>query len=285
MKRPNRVAQTSGSLLPMAEPALPTRSTRGATTASRWSGFACPEISRAADRIFLCYGDPDAARATGSAWDDDFVGVWHFSQDVFTDDVALIDSTEFAHDGLPNVTTTFQPLVDSRLGEGLALTDLNQFIVVEASPELHTVEALTLEVVIRPSDLAPLYQEVLRRDVAYSLRFRDSSAETASVQVGLSGGASITGRPVQTTTDDWLYLTGTYDMADGTLRVCLNGEACGEAVTDAGTLLGGTPQTPIEIGFADAIHDEVRISRVRRPSAWIEAMGRGIAGGLIIFGE
>ena len=205
--------------------------------------------------------------------------MWHFGEDTFGKDSILVDSTG-QHDGTATGSSITQPRVDTPLGRGLDMVTADETIQIQDQPSLAIADAITVEMFVRVTDLTPAYQEVIGRNGAWSARVLEAGGDGASFAVEFAKGSSITVRPPVPTTDEWMYIAGTYDAATGEVRACINGDVCDDQVTPgAGPLV--VPTTPVVIGYVDATVDEIRISSVRRPNAWLEAMSRAVEGTLI----
>ncbi len=240
-----------------------------------------PRVDAENDRMELCYGGEARLGNPAETWDSDFVGVWHFSQDVFGRDAMLLDSTASAHDGFPTGTSVLQPQVATPLGRGLILEQGAETIEIPGDSTLDTPDAMTFEMVVRPTTLELSYQEVVNRDIIVSMRVLEANFDRPSVSISLDTPTNITMRADTTSVEDWMYVSGTYDQSDGIARTCVDGGACVEFAAGAGTLIVEDATVALEIGSADVIVDDVRISRVRRSQAWVEAVARGYAGTLL----
>lgn len=235
------------------------------------------------DRITLCYGGEPTA-APNDVWDDDFVGVWHFSEDPDAPDIVR-DASANAHDGLVSVQARNVTPTPTLLGAGLAFENSDDAVEVASAPTLATPDALTIEVVVRPDDLSVQeFQAVLRRVDTYEIRTRDQVQATPRVSgvVGFDVGTTVSSFLETPPTEGWHYLTLTYDITDEIIEMCMDGTGClttpyfGETPE-----LVQTPTAPLFFGRAPATLDDVRISRTRRTKAWIEATARGYTGTLL----
>ncbi|WP_434031366.1 DUF2341 domain-containing protein [[Pseudomonas] boreopolis] len=241
-----------------------------------------------AQTIWMYYGN-DKAPAGGSgqqAFDPDYSAVYHFAEQ----EGAARDTTAYA-----NNARNALPRADGvAIGRGLKLG--GEAMVVPASPSLAIAEggAFTFSAWIKPEQLAPNQVIYARRDGAGSLRVGLDNG-TPFVEVNgaraAAGSALAAGQPAALALaagngQVLLYVGGREAARLPAALPALNtdtyigGDAPAPAAADgASAIVPGAP-------FAGAI-DEVRISKVARPAALIQAdaLSQGGDSRLLAFGE
>ena len=227
-----------------------------------------PELKAAAkETLYLYYGNSDAAMPPGppptDAYDADSVLVYHFSGR----GSAPADATSNGN----NATTVGQTADGSLIGSGLRLAGATPIAIPNsASLEWKAAQALTLSVWIKPTALQANAVIFSRAEGQAGLRLLlDQGVPTVELNAGAAPLRSQPGTPVAA--GAWTHLAL---VADGkTLQLFVNG-------TPYASLNGSLPAltAPLNLGGPAATGtnnyagelDELAISRVARPAAWIK---------------
>lgn len=240
-----------------------------------------------------------------NVWDVNFVGVWHMAQDPNGDGAnAIKDSTSNQNDGTPGGAMTSADLVDGKIGKGIDFEGTDDYINIGDISMDFGVGGLTLEATIKASDSATDREIIFRQDdlnshdpivylklnstghIEFLVRGQTNPASLIDIT---SGGADYDDNTLR-------YIAGTFDDANNSGIVLINGVSDGtnssKTTTDinfgqAKLQLGRLFQewVPNDEGYFKDIIDEIRISDIARPSAWIKATYYSNWDGLVSYGN
>lgn len=125
-----------------------------------WLWTKVPTVVSGIDADIYLYYDNSKADNTdyvgdvGSApaqdvWDDNFVGVWHMSQDPTGGAGCIKDSTSNSNDGTPGGSMTSGDLVDGKVGKALDFDGSDDKIVLTTDDGLFALNSITVESVVK----------------------------------------------------------------------------------------------------------------------------------------
>lgn len=205
-------------------------------------------------------------------WDDNFIAVYHMSQDPSAGGACILDSTSNANHGTPTGMTSGN-LVDGLIGKTL---DFNgaEYITVPNDASMNS-STLTVEQVLKFDVNADTNQIfVSKKDSTWNQAsgyYISRSPNVTTIQ-GVGGGASAAQIPVGATDDGFysyasIYSGTTYSVYKG--GVSQGSGAVGALVDNTNNLVFGRIGYGIEPIFAQM--GEVRLSNVVRSSAWLVA--------------
>lgn len=257
-----------------------------------WLWVKVPSIASDADTDLYLYYDKDHADNTDyvgdpsdavvhNVWDANFKAVWHMRDD--PDNEHIRDSTVNANDGAkgaagaPAVTTDgkidgAQDFSSDKITCGTGL--LYQYLTFEAWVNPDSYDGVYHASIVDRSTTWWFFIDLTATKINF-LRFKDDSFDL---------GVSDTSVPTET----WTHVVATYDKDRANeLAFFFNGAPDGERDL-AGPI--DTDVCTVEIGDRGATHwfdgkiDELRISDIARPSAWIKASYESERDHLLDFG-
>ena len=218
-----------------------------------------------------------SSTAAQKVWDDNFVAVYHLSQDPSTGGACILDSTSNENHGTPNGSMTSSALVDANVGKGLDFDGSDDYVDV-GQPEEFSLGNFTITAV---SNLEPTSTDQLgiisnyggsgseqhwglRDNVNRCSLFYDDGSSWDSV----TGSIDISSK--------WVLLTGVR-IKGSNAYVYINDtlDATDSSVTD--TIL--TPSANTFIGkdaagsgyYLNGVLKNITISNIVRTSSWIKA--------------
>lgn len=224
-----------------------------------------------------------------SVWDNNFVGVWHMSQDPTSSGV--FDSTSNSNDGTPNGTMTSADLVDGKIGKAIDFDGTDDYIDVGTDSTLNTTSALTYEAMYNisttPVNLATLVCKWDQDAITFQGELHVNTDDSVASNIYNSGGGtSVNANTNSGDGGDWVdalwhYAVTTINVStgDGKARLYMDGDL---NVTSTGTIatINSIASTPTTLGERynsatstqmDGLFEEVRISNVDRSASWIKA--------------
>ena len=229
--------------------------------------------------FYMCYGNSNISSfqggALGSAWDGNYVGVWHFPNGTT---LSTNDSTAGANNG---TLSSSQPTATFGLIDGGVANANGQYIDVGDPASFNMTSALTLSGWAKSPGYSA-YENVLEKPFntinqglapyhQYSLQTNTSGHITASVTTSGTNYTATGGTALSTNT--WYYFAGTYDGSN--IKVYLNGTQDGITAHT-----GAIDTDPTDLGIGASIKrnteywngslDEVHISNVARSADWIK---------------
>lgn len=205
-------------------------------------------------------------------WDDNFVGVWHMSQDPSTGGACIKDSTSNEKHGTPYGSMTNTDLVDANVGKGLDFDGSDDYI---DTPQL-TFEDVTVELLAKSNTTQwNSYGMLVSSRNANGLvvhPYQDSD-KVAFYRIDSSNTAHAIGSAIYPTPYNWNY----YVMAtQGSNTEQLTGYNA--ALSTSNTSVSYTTFTnDVNFGkdynqsgrFLDGVLRDVRISNTYRSKAWL----------------
>jgi len=243
-----------------------------------------PSLSTSVDTVVsMYYGNAtmNSRQNPVSVWNDDYKAIWHMSDNPFN---TINDSTSNDNDGTTFGGMDSSDQVSSKIGGGISLDGLDDFILIPHSPSIDiTGNQITLEAWINLAQVPP------SADAAVMVKAPSDNVER--YMLGVDGGvspsrvnqritASISGyRRYDVGSlyqDSWTHICVVYD---GTLEdsnrffVYING-ALISALYAAGTISSTTGDLNIGRRMSTSrwlygIIDELRISSVARSDDWL----------------
>ena len=231
-------------------------------------------------------GDTGDLAAT-TAWDSNFVGVWHMSQYPSDGSGAIKDSTTSVSHG---TSAGSMPLIDGKIGNGIDFDGINDNIGCGSAAVLDDIGTITIEGTFKADDWGESSSgRVISKSDAtnqngWNLFVQSPSSEN---RFGFTQGWNTTDGiwftpNASISTNSWYYGVAQYDRSFGTgdkPTMYLNGvsKTVTTSQTPVGTIETDAAQSVCIAARAatdrefDGIIDEVRISNTIRSAAWIKA--------------
>jgi hypothetical protein len=236
-----------------------------------------PMLSPTVDTVFyVVYGDPGLAPPANprTAWANDFVAVWHLSQDPGPGATGEIKDSTTGNDGTAHSSMQSSDLVAGQIGDAIDFDGSDDEITFANSISgntPHTISAWVNQRSTSSDDAVVVLGTGMPQQARwfYSARFGDN------VAFGYYANDHVSETNIEN--DDWTLLHWTYD--GNTSRLYVNGAQQGSAITSGSNV--NTQGTDGRIGnvpsgaFGSAMNlagqaDEVRIASIARPAEWIE---------------
>lgn len=212
-------------------------------------------------------------------WDDNFVGVWHMSQDPSITAPQILDSTSISKNGTSYGSMTSDDLIETCNSVGINFDGTDDYINCGYADEHDITDTLTLECVFRTDVNGTTYRGLVSRhndptDEEDSYNFVINSDN--KLHLGSLGGN------IQSTKDNWdttkcYSVAGTYNNNGSTITGDLYIDGIKETLSvDNYDSMTGTSNNLV-IGkntdtdsFFDGIIKEVRVSNTVRSNSWIK---------------
>ncbi|MFW9960610.1 MAG: LamG-like jellyroll fold domain-containing protein, partial [Candidatus Thorarchaeota archaeon] len=233
--------------------------------------------------ITMVYGDSEvgAQENPTAVWDDNYIGVWHLSQDPGPGGIGDIkDSTQYGNNGTAHSSMLTADLIDAKIDGGLNYDGIDDNVIIPHTTLLDITGDLTLDIWVW-YDAFGTWDYFIGKgddgasDVPYCLQ-QYNTAGVYSFDFTDSSNIWRAGIPADTTltSSSWYKLTVTFRVSDRSYRYYLNG------APDGGPYIaGGFPDgsnLPVGLG-ADGVAnmdldgrlDEARISNIVRTADWI----------------
>ena len=248
-----------------------------ATSEEAWLWVRVPSISDSSDTELYLYfddehgdnsdyiGDVGEAAAT-SVWDDDYVGVWHLSEDPSGAPPQMLNSKSDISHGTSHGLMTSDDQVRGVVDGSLELDGFTDYVDFGDDASLDITGNITIEAWVRPDDFAgpPDLLTKGNYDEAYSVWLRASG----EVRFGLNNNPLTSNTTLvagtryhivatRSGTTRKIFINGTEDISD------IYGFAIGTTFTDLTLSSSGYP--------LEGMVDEVRLSSSGRGDAWIRA--------------
>ena len=248
-----------------------------ATSEEAWLWVRVPSISDSSDTELYLYfddehgdnldyiGDVGAAAAT-SVWDDDYVGVWHLSEDPSGASPQMLNSKSDISHGTSHGLMTSDDQVRGVVDGSLELDGFTDYVDFGDDASLDITGNITIEAWVRPDDFAgpPDLLTKGNYDEAYSVWLRASG----EVRFGLNNSPLTSNTTLvagtryhvvatRSGTTRKIFINGTEDISD------IYGFATGTTFTDLTLSSSGYP--------LGGMVDEIRLSSNGRSDAWIRA--------------
>ena len=219
-----------------------------------------------------------------TVWDSDFVFVSHQSQDPSGAAPQITDSTGNSNDGTSYGSMTSGDLVDGAVGDAIDyVTDDYIDLGTGASLFVNGADGMTLSATIYPR--ANASNTIIGRD-SVSDRGYDWRVMSGPKMTLETAGTGNVAANANVTLNAWNNVA--VIQSAGSLTHYLAGDVHGTSgitnvpVNTAHTNIGRRPYTGVE-QYANAIIDEVRISKTVRSAAWIKADHHSILDTLITY--
>ena len=237
-----------------------------------------------------------------SVWDSNFIGVWHMAQDPNGDPASAIkDSTSNENHGTPAGSMTTADLVDGKIGKGIEFDGSDDYLNIPDtdaftfSNDTNDNYPFTISAIIKPTNLSSSFPILAKNSITGptreywfyinsdgSLRHYFKQMSNSEEVRRYSDSSIITPGVLQ-------YVAATYDGTesdpDDGIKLFVNGdEKSASGITEGsfsamenqavplliGKITTGTSESPIHT-YAYGIIDEVRLSDIKRSTAWIKA--------------
>ncbi|MEM9326010.1 MAG: DUF2341 domain-containing protein, partial [Bacteroidota bacterium] len=241
------------------------------------------DLSSGTDKdIYMYFGNPSASDPSTDAdqtWDGNFMGVWHFASD--NTDVSS-NSNDFTAVNAPGTDT-------GKIGQGLEL-DNNGVTPASSRHSLSAADdgdfdlttGMTISIWMKMDVYEDWARVILRNDddggtqpyTNYGLHF--NNARQMQLKLGHNdGNGSTATSPGTFNSDQWYYLTGTFDGAIG--RLYVDGVEVNTVSDNDPLEVNNEPLiigrryhgTGSGSGFFDGVLDEARLSNIARSADWI----------------
>jgi len=225
-----------------------------------------------------------------NVWDNNFGAVYHMSQDPSGGTGSIKDSTANNNIGTPNGSMTSADLVDGKTGKALDFDGGDDGVTIDNSVSLNAT-VFTIEGVIRPTSVASTFGII--QHVAYSGP-SDNGGYALYGAIDTTGEYSVVGynnaetrvEYIDTETNTWKYIVGTYDDAD--MKIYMDGDLKNTSNVGASKVRSSQNYYAYisNPGISlNGIGDEIRISNVARSDAWVKASYYSNFDNLITFYE
>jgi hypothetical protein len=242
-----------------------------------------PSISSSTDTIIFLYYDSDAAdnttyvgdttdSAAKNVWDDDYVGVYHMSQDPSGGGDSILDSTSNINHGTPSGMDSGNLVDGETSGKGIDFSGTSEYITIDdhASLQFGTGD-YTIEVKAKADVVsygASSQGTLISKDYTGYESYIYQGVFTSYV-----AGSTVSGGEIAVSIDIW-YLFG-FTRTSGTVKNYIDTSA-GTSDTQSGDvskigtdLIIGT--RPLDNLYFNGIIESIRISKMARPEAWLKA--------------
>lgn len=231
--------------------------------------------------------------AARNVWDDNFIAVYHMTQNPSAEGNCMIDSTSYSRDGATQSSMTDTDLVSSKIGKGINFDGIDDYIVMNAGGGYDPgTNGFTAEALFKPFTISgSVAQSIITKGNYYSTREGWSMTQyqdDMTVRCNASGDTLERASQVNSS----FFAANTWGYAalvlDRTINKILG---YGDADNSGFSPGGGGPTSDditgfdisttdsMEIGatydagtpnaFVTGIVDEVRLSNVARSPAWI----------------
>jgi hypothetical protein len=230
--------------------------------------------------IFMCWGNPDADVVSKSAavFDtaNEFIGVWHMSDEPSSGIASVKDQTINAHDAIPSGSMSAANAIDGVIGKALSFNGIDDYLNA-GNISIPANYSIGLWVLL---DTIGNYQRFIFKDSSYTLWYDKDSVSVRMEHMGTTtlwhGLLQNGGTRVPMTTGNWQFLTSTYD--GHTIRLYKNGSEVSRS--NVITEPPKANQNPLFIGrstifgsekasLVNGIMDEIRIEGTARSTDWI----------------
>ena len=258
-----------------------------------WLWVKVPSINSTTETDLYLYYDAehtnntDYVEDTGSTtaqnvWDDDFVGVWHLSEDPSGDAPQMKNSKSDAHHGTSLGSMTISDQVSGQIDGSLDFDGWNDYIDCGNAESLDITTDITMEVWLKADSFSDgpyiLTKGEGYGDRLYSIRLRD----TGTVRFYLNDDRITSTTPLST--GIWYYIAAT---RSGNIRKIFIGGT--EDISDTYGTAIRTTTDPLTISASsdtfNGIIDDTRLSKTGRSDAWIKASYESGRDDLVDFGS
>jgi Concanavalin A-like lectin/glucanases superfamily/Domain of unknown function (DUF2341) len=229
--------------------------------------------------LFVAFGNPAVASSLedrAAVWRDDYAAVWHMSDNTWSDSTGPDKGTSFG-----GATTS----PSGKIGSGGVFGAEKVYVAVGNDAKLRPT-SITVSVWAKPESVGSApdrHPYMLRQDSwraagsdprGYYLEiYRTQTAPHPTFYTANATAIAHAHATTDVVNGTWYHVVGTRDEGSGKTTIYVNGEEEGSA-----SMIGPIAYNPnvLQLGGAegetwDGMLDEVRISKVARPAAWIRA--------------
>jgi len=235
-----------------------------------------PSISADSDTEIIFwfekFVDGSEYNSPSDVWGSDFVMVQHMNDETTS---TILDSTSNDNDGTKKAAN--EPIeAAGKIGKAQTFDAIDDYVTFGRPATLNVTDNLTLEAIIKTSDIVTQIQRIINSELSYELFILTDG----NIQVELNNVNNfVTATTPIISTLNYYYIVATYDKSLGSNRckIYVNGaiEFQGDPFTDSINALSAN----VELGarFAGTnqqlkgISDENKISNSTRSSAWVGA--------------
>jgi len=248
-----------------------------ATSGEAWLWVRVPSISDSSNTELYLYFDGEhednsdyigyvGEAAAISVWDDDYVGVWHLSEDPSGAPPQMLNSKSDGSHGTSQGLMTSDDQVRGVVDGSLELDGFTDYVDFGNDGSLDITGNITIEAWVRPDDFAGPPDLLTKGDYdeAYSVWLRTSGEvrfginnDTLTSNTSLVAGTRHHVVATRSGITRKIFINGTEDNSD------MYGEAIGTTFTDLTISSSGIP--------LEGMVDEIRLSSSGRSDAWIKA--------------
>jgi len=251
-----------------------------------WLWTQVPTITSGTDTDLYLYYDKDQSDnttyigdtgevASQNVWDNDFVGVWHMSQDPSGGLSTIKDSTSSVNDGTPAGSMTSTDLVDGKISKALDFDGSDDVITLGTI----TTAAWTAEIISKPINYTQSGDGFIVFDGngivqanGYWALLENSDCQRKGNSLSISG--------------DFVNIVASYD-GSSVYKMYENGVENSSSHVNSGWALGD--KYYIAEGYSsrrpEGKIDEVRVSNTERSTAWVKSTYYSNWNNLITFSE
>lgn len=248
-----------------------------ATSEEAWLWIRVPSISDSSNTELYLYFDGEhednsdyvgdvGETAAMSVWDDNYVGVWHLSEDPSGAPPQMLNSKSDGSHGTSQGFMTSDDQVRGVVDGALELDGFTDYVDFGNDGSLDITGNITIEAWVRPDDFAGPPDLLTKGDYdeAYSVWLRTSGEvrfginnDPLTSNTSLVAGTRYHVVATRSGITRKIFINGTEDNSD------MYGEAIGTTFTDLTISSSGIP--------LEGMVDEIRLSSSGRSDAWIKA--------------
>jgi hypothetical protein len=260
-----------------------------------------PTVSSGTDTVLYLYYDSTHTTNSGyvgditetpaqNVWNDNFVGVWHMCQDPAGDVADSIkDSKSGGYHGTPAGTMTSEDLVDGKISKAIDFDGGDDRLIISDNAVFRGLSEITVELYVN-ADTKGDWEKLLdyssaasqNADRKYRFQFNNDADQDLTFVLWNDADDAIGATSINAfTSGSYRYVVGVYDGTNNAdaIRIydnsALSSSVAGTGDTinnaSAGDLWFGAEQWTGPRNIYDGKIDEIRISKVARSGAWIEA--------------
>jgi len=248
-----------------------------ATSEEAWLWVRVPSISDSSNTELYLYFDGEhednsdyigdvGEAAAMSVWDDDYVGVWHLSEDPSGAPPQMLNSKSDGSHGTSQGSMTSDDQVRGVVDGSLELDGFTDYVDFGNASSLDITGNITIEVWVRPDDFSGTPGLLTKGDYdeAYSVWLRDSG----EVGFGMNNNPLTSNTTLVAGTRYHVVAT----RSGITRKIFINGT---EDISDTYDVAIGTTFTDLTLSSSgyplEGMVDEIRLSSSGRSDAWIKA--------------
>lgn len=248
-----------------------------ATSEEAWIWVRVPSVSDSSDTELFLYFDSEQEEnsdfigdvgdsASMSVWDDDYVGVWHLSENPGGAPPQMINSKSDGSHGTSHGFMSSDDQVRGVVDGSLELDGFTDYVDFGSDTSLDLTGNITIEAWVRPDDFAGPPDLLTKGDYdeAYSVWLRTSG----EVRFGLNNNPLTSNATLVAGTRYHVVAT----RSGTTRKIFINGT---EDISDTYGFSIGTTFTDLTLSSSsyplEGMVDEIRLSSSGRSDAWIRA--------------